>query len=211
MSKIYIAVPCYSQKIQLECAFSIIKLHETLRCMNVSVQMSGLTGESLLFIARNVLVREFMNSDCTHMLFIDDDIEFDALDIIKMLDANKGVIGGAYSTKNTSDPMLVSSSISHVEQYDQMPIVNHVGTGLLLIQRHVFQHIYKTAKIKEINHNGSQLALFFNHMTSDGTYMSEDYYFCNIWRECGGLVYLAKWTTTRHFGVVGFSTSNVIF
>ena len=210
MHKLFIAIPCYNQKIQLECMFSIIKLHEAMRCINVDVQMSGLTGESLLFIARNILVREFLNSDCTHMLFIDDDIEFHADDIVKMLKVNKCVIGGAYSTKNQDDPRIVSSGIEKNEQHNEMPLVNYLGAGLLMVQRHVFENIYVASKIKVITHNGTQLALFFNHLSNDGNYMSEDYYFCQVWKECGGCVYLARWTRTRHFGVVGFPISNLL-
>ena len=66
----------------------------------VNVKFSFLFNESLITRARNYLVDEFLNrSDCTHMLFIDSDINFDPRDVIAMLALDKDVIGGPYPKK----------------------------------------------------------------------------------------------------------------
>lgn len=44
-----------------------------------------LFNESLITRARNYLADEFMRSDCTHMVFLDSDIGFDANDVVAML------------------------------------------------------------------------------------------------------------------------------
>lgn len=201
--KLFLAIPCYSQKIQLECALSIVQLNNTMQQRGITVQMSGLTGESLLFIARNVLVKHFLNSGCTHLLFIDDDIKFDAEDIDRMIQADKDLIGGAYSSKNTSNPSIVCTMLENdVNVESDIVNVKHVGTGLMLIKRRVFEHMLQYTT--EIDHNGEPLLLFFDHKTGSGTYMSEDYYFCDKWRQCGGDVFLAKFTNTIHYGNIGF-------
>ena len=51
--------------------------------------------------ARNLLSAMFLQSDCTHLLFIDADIDFspdDVFSLIRAMDANAevGVLGGAY-------------------------------------------------------------------------------------------------------------------
>lgn len=51
----------------------------------ISIRFYYLFNESLITRARNYCCDEFMRSDCTHMLFIDSDIAFDANDIIGML------------------------------------------------------------------------------------------------------------------------------
>ena len=51
----------------------------------IAVRFYYLFNESLITRARNYCCDEFLRSDCTHMLFIDSDIAFDANDIIGML------------------------------------------------------------------------------------------------------------------------------
>lgn len=54
--------------------------------------------------ARNTLTAMFLASDCTHLLFVDDDIEFSSGDIFSMVRAMDGrpecgVVGGAYARR----------------------------------------------------------------------------------------------------------------
>jgi hypothetical protein len=51
----------------------------------INVRFYYLFNESLITRARNYCADEFLRSDCSHMLFIDSDISFDANDIIGML------------------------------------------------------------------------------------------------------------------------------
>lgn len=51
----------------------------------IQVRFYYLFNESLITRARNYCCDEFIRSDCTHMLFIDSDIAFDANDVIGML------------------------------------------------------------------------------------------------------------------------------
>jgi hypothetical protein len=66
----------------------------------INIKFSFLFNESLITRARNYLVDEFLHrSDCTHMLFIDSDINFNPQDVIAMLALDKDVIGGPYPKK----------------------------------------------------------------------------------------------------------------
>ena len=51
----------------------------------IEVQYFYLFNESLITRARNYCVDTFLRSDCTHMIFIDSDIGFDANDVLAML------------------------------------------------------------------------------------------------------------------------------
>tara|TARA_B100001094_G_C17877559_1_gene645250 strand:- start:81 stop:788 length:708 start_codon:yes stop_codon:yes gene_type:complete len=58
-------------------------------------------NDSLITRARNNLVAKAMNNpDMTHILFIDNDITWDPIDILKLLIADKDLIGGIYPYKN---------------------------------------------------------------------------------------------------------------
>jgi hypothetical protein len=65
----------------------------------MQVQFSFLFNESLITRGRNYLAHEFLESDATHLMFIDADIDFDPKDVIALLAMNKPVIGGPYPKK----------------------------------------------------------------------------------------------------------------
>jgi hypothetical protein len=83
--KLFLATPMYGGM----CAGMYCKSTNDLAalCMHygIELKMYYLFNESLITRARNYCCDEFMRSDCTHMLFIDADIGFEANDVISML------------------------------------------------------------------------------------------------------------------------------
>ncbi|NBO87112.1 MAG: hypothetical protein EBV00_02995, partial [Burkholderiaceae bacterium] len=63
------------------------------------MSFSSMFNESLIQRGRNALAHQFMKTKCTHLLFIDADIKFDANDIIPMVLADKDIICGIYPKK----------------------------------------------------------------------------------------------------------------
>ena len=67
---------------------------------NIPYTLTTSANESLVSRARCHMVAYFMaNPEATHMMFIDADINFDAIDILHMLQHDKDVIVGAYPKK----------------------------------------------------------------------------------------------------------------
>ena len=54
---------------------------------------------SLVTQGRNLCVQAFLNSRCSHMLFVDSDIEFDPASIPTMMDRNKDIVLTPYPMK----------------------------------------------------------------------------------------------------------------
>ena len=83
--KLFVATPMYGGM----CAGMFTKSTNDLSalCMHygIEVKFYYLFNESLITRARNYCCDEFMRSECTHMLFIDSDIGFQANDVISML------------------------------------------------------------------------------------------------------------------------------
>ena len=99
-----VAVPMYGG----QCYGSFAKSSNDLTALaahyGINVRFYYLFNESLITRARNYCCDEFIRSDCTHMLFIDSDISFDANDIIGMLalmgeDSEYDVLAAPYPKK----------------------------------------------------------------------------------------------------------------
>ena len=85
----------------------------------VQAKFSFLFNESLITRARNYLVDEFLyRSDCTHMLFIDSDIHFDARDVMALLALDKDVAGGPYPKKAIKTNSYDRKQLQNFDKWD---------------------------------------------------------------------------------------------
>jgi hypothetical protein len=112
---VYILTPCYGGVCSvnyLTCLFNTIKVFEKLK-INVSVEFCQ--NDSLVTRARNNLIAKAMtNPNMTHVMFIDNDIVWEPMDVLKLFVANKGVIGGVYPLKKYNwEKLLVDPQNSY--------------------------------------------------------------------------------------------------
>jgi hypothetical protein len=206
----------------------------------ITVKFSFLFNESLITRARNYLVDEFLHrSECTHLLFIDSDINFDAKDVIAMLALDKEVIGGPYPKKAIKwkniatglrkDPYIeignleklagdfVFNPVHGTKQFSvSEPLeVLEIGTGFMMVNREVFPKFekaypdlrYKPDHVGQAHFDGSRyIHAYFDTVIDKVTerYLSEDYMFCQWWRNIGGKIYLCPWMRTTHIGTYHF-------
>ena len=99
MTKLFIATPMYGGQCYGYYAQSVLMLQKTMEREGIETVFSFMFNESLITRARNALTHGFLNSDATHLLFIDSDIRFNPEDVIAMLKADKEVICGMYPKK----------------------------------------------------------------------------------------------------------------
>jgi hypothetical protein len=81
---------------------------ELFQQFNIQLQVLFCKSDSLVTRARNNLIAKAMsNPDMTHMIFIDNDITWDPIDIIKLLIADKSIVGGVYPLKTYNFDKIV--------------------------------------------------------------------------------------------------------
>lgn len=92
---------------------------------------------------------------------------------------------------------------------DQPVEIWNGGTGFMLIKREVFKKLGKTVPsyTNDVNDLSGNLKAevikeYFTTSIEKETnrLLSEDYHFCNIWREAGGKVWAAPWCNLAHIG-----------
>ena len=96
--KLFIAIPAYDFKVSLKLAISLARFSQEALKYGIEIQIGSICGCSVVSRARNLLVKDLMESDCTDLLFIDADINFDADDVFRLLawssDPRKGLLPG---------------------------------------------------------------------------------------------------------------------
>lgn len=132
---------------------------------NMMLYFGFTQNESLITRGRNSLTDDFLNTECTHLMFIDADIGFNPNDIIPMVDADKDIICGIYPKKEI-DWCRVKEAVEHGVEANELHdhtgsfVVNFVGgarhvdvrrnqpfeienggTGFMLIKREVFEKL----------------------------------------------------------------------
>ena len=130
---------------------------------------------SLVTHGRNLCVSSFMESNHTHLLFVDSDIEFQTQSVFKMIASDKDVISVPYplkqifwekawermskgDIKNVKDlkykalysyPMKVADD-KNIKIKDGVTEVTHSPTGCMLIKREVIEKMIKAYPNTEI-------------------------------------------------------------
>jgi len=217
---------------------SIVDLTSLCFKYGIELRTSFLFNESLITRARNYCSDDFIRSDFTHLLFIDSDISFDANDVLALLALDKDIIGAPYSKKNINWKTVAKVAQSQKDNFDFDPgvlatvggdyvfnvvpgttkfsvdepvEVMDLGTGMMLIKRHVFDKMkeefphfkYKPDHVGMANFGGDRYihAYFDTIIDPDSErYLSEDYFFTQNWRKIGGKVYLCPWMKVTHIG-----------
>jgi hypothetical protein len=96
-----ILTPCYGGVACIEYVTSLMNTMNAFRTIGINVKIEFCRNDSLVSRARNNLVAKALNDPkVTHVLFIDNDIIWEPVSIIKLLIADKAVIGGIYPLKN---------------------------------------------------------------------------------------------------------------
>lgn len=91
----------------------------------------------------------------------------------------------------------------------------YAGTGFMLIKRHTIETMtaaYPNSKYRSIqtypipkNPSNNQYNLFDCMIDPEsGTYLSEDFAFCQRWRDCGGKIWLDRTSKLTHVGSYEF-------
>lgn len=160
--KLFIGTPMYGGSCLGMYMKSCLDLQTLAFQYDVEVKFSFLFNESLIQRARNYVVDEFLRSDCTHLMFIDADIGFNAIDIFAMLALDNEIAGAPYPKKtikwtNVKKAVFKNPQISESElerlagdivfnpvagttKFDvSEPVeVMEIGTGMMMIKREVF-------------------------------------------------------------------------
>jgi hypothetical protein len=221
-TRVHICMPCYGGMLTESCFMSYIKWSNTCRQLGIDWTMETMTNESLISRARNTLTAKFLhNKESTHLMFIDADIGWEPWHLLVMLNAQKDVIGGLYPMKSLPVKWCVNGfEGAAVSEDGNLQEVSKTGTGFMLIKRDVFEKLNAHPATKPfINDIGLPAELnpfmktYFDTAVRENRYYSEDWTFCENWRDLGGQVWVDKRVLLKHTGtyVFDFQTQDQLY
>ena len=107
--RIYILTPCYGSMCHLNYVSCLIQTMNVLKQYGIDVMVEFCKNDSLVSRARNNLVAKAMNDPkMTHIMFIDSDISWEPISIMKLLVDDKHIVGGVYPLKHYSWERLLT-------------------------------------------------------------------------------------------------------
>lgn len=232
---ILVVTPAYGGLAYVGYISGLLNLERVCREKNIKIDYEFCYNESLIPRARNTLTDLFYNrTNYTHLLYLDADIEFEAEDIIKMLDYDKPLVGGVYPKKSINwekitelvnknneneltceniqaivkDSVVILLEDPTINLNDDFIETRYTGTGILLIQRIVLDKMRESFP-NDVYTAGDKLRTtdffrYFDTELKDRIYLSEDYWFCDRWRQLGGKVYLYTKFRCKHWGTYAY-------
>lgn len=218
-----VGTPMYGGMCCSQYVSSLLGLNEAMMSNGHQITPIFLGNESLIQRARNLLVHLFLKTDASHLLFCDADQEFRPNDVALMIKADKDILTGIVPMKGINwDTAFkaMKKKKTNIENYTGIfntkflkntkvkdintPIeILHGGSGFMLIKREVFEKLMP--HVGYYTNGGHSLGEtkvynFFQVENKNNELLSEDYTFCEKYRELGGKIHAAPWVQTGHFG-----------
>lgn len=218
----HICMPCYGGMLTESTFMSYIKWSNTCRQLGIDWTVETMTNESLISRARNTLVAKFLNTpESTHLVFIDADIGWEPWHLLLLLNHDVDVIGGLYPMKSLPVRWVVNGvEGGDVSEDGNVLEVSKTGTGFMVVKRHVFDKLKEhPAVVPFKNDIGLDPALdpymktYYDTDVREGRYYSEDWTFCENWRDMGGKIWVDKRVLLKHSGsyVFDYSTQQPLY
>jgi hypothetical protein len=208
---LFIAIPAYDFKVSLKLATSLARFAQVAPQHGIDVQIGSVCGCSVVSRARNLLAQDFLESNCTELLFIDSDINFQPDSILRLLawcsEPGKDIVAGVPRVRSTDTVYIATMDKDENGDMtmDHMGLVKakRVATAFMMVRRQVFETLvseHPEWRYEDVRSNRTLPAVFDFLLTEEG-YIGEDFLFCDRARASGFQVWVDPTIELGHMGV----------
>lgn len=200
-ANVFIATPTYTGDVCADYAtcLCLAGMHCILR--DIWLQPHTAPGFSLVEYARNYLVAKFLESNCTHLFWIDSDLFFDPDSIARFINHGKDVVAGVYTTKHPDNPVYPFTSLGPCRN-GLFPAERVPGGFICMSRAAVEKVIAEQCEWHEFEHNGEKIRAprFFNLYLDKVDLVGEDYVASARLRKAGFTVNVDPNVRFLHYG-----------
>jgi hypothetical protein len=214
--KIMLGLPTYDFKVTAKLAISLASFCVQAQRHGIDIQICNISGCSVVSRVRNLIAKDFLDSDCTDLMFIDSDINFEAEDIFRLMawnsDPKKGIVAGIPVARKKGKTYISTLDTDENENifmnYMGLVKAKRVATAFMIIRREVFEKL-RDVHPEWVYHDekkvGDEVIAFFDFALKDGQYIGEDFLFCDRARELGYEVWIDPTIKLGHMGMEEFA------
>jgi hypothetical protein len=196
--RVHVATPAYDGKVDCDYASSMLMAGQICSLQLIETSSAVLGNGAFIEIARNVLVKEFLEAErlkeFTHFMFIDGDLRFESRAMAGLVRSGLPVSCGAYRRRQ--------DEVSYPVRWTPMPKdddrepdrlwmnggwvrCDRVPTGFLCIERGVLEEMtrraiagefpYNTRSVIDLPDKGPTPWLFYTKIDEHGRFVGEDF------------------------------------
>jgi predicted O-methyltransferase YrrM len=186
--KVLLATPAYSTT-SAAYTFAIAQSREALHAAGIQTAYLILQGNCHVDDGRNSIVRDFLESDCTDLVFLDADVDWEPKALVQLCQHDLDIVGGVYPYRREGGQNMPVRMMAGANEVDGLIEVEGLPTGFMKIRRNVLERMAAVAP--KYWDKIYQTALVFDRPTpgSDMTRWGGDVDFCNRWRAMGGRIF----------------------
>jgi hypothetical protein len=198
-SNVLIATPAYNDVFYEPYVRSLFNTQRIANQIGMKLVLGVLGGGFYIEPARNVLAQIFLESDCTHLFFIDADIGWKPENFFDLILSEKQMIGATYP-KKTLPITYCHHPKDPISDLEEPTEVNALPAGFLCIRRDALnQFKLRYPERTCFNENGFDYE-FFTGELRNGKRQGEDIWFSHDMSGAGITPYLAPWIKPTHIG-----------
>lgn len=218
--KIFIFTTCYHSMTSMQYTVSLLKLITFFNSKSIPFVIDFIGDEIIMDKIRNESIAKFMNSSCTHLLFINSDISFEIQAVMDLLLYDKDVVccncpEKKYNWEKIADSIKnEKNSIESIESrgihYSYIPIydkekqiiknnnfikVKYASADFMLIKKNIIERLWDKHQelmiiCNNTNQNNNLIIGLFCSMIKGKDYLSGDYSFCERVNDIGGEIWM---------------------
>lgn len=169
-----------------------------------------------LSVARATLAAMFLaDEEATDHFFIDSDVGFDPSGVVRILERPESIVAGIYPLKRlfpVGYPVELRTEDGTPMGRDGLIEANFLPTGFMRVKREVYGRLIQNypelkyeENVVEVRGSGVRAAYDLFGMGSFGQkFRTEDYAFCQRWRDIGGTLWVYPNIDFKHVGQHAF-------
>jgi hypothetical protein len=206
--KVFVGIPTRSPDIKIYTASSLASSIYEMAMADMTMDLFFWSGDPLVSHARNVILAQFLKSDCDDLLFIDDDVSWAPGAVTRLINHPVDLVAGSYRHKKDDETYPVNfltppDGAIRADLKTGLIDVRDVPFGFCRMTRSCAQRLYDAAKDQPFVHSNApdlECRVVFNVEYHEGQYFGEDYVLCRKWRELGEHVWLDPELALNHTG-----------
>jgi hypothetical protein len=221
-----IGTPAYGGQVTSGFATELAASVSLFQSYNMELHCILLTGHSVIQMARNRVLREFLKTDSEMLVWIDSDISWNPMDLLKLCLHDEEVVGATYRKKvATTTEFTVQLKRGNLDPDKRGLLeVDRIGTGFLRVTRKALEDLTKDCNHLDLHNKANETHTIggsgkYQDSQTDyihnvfevgiykGEFLSEDFIFCEKLKEKGYKIMMDTKIDLGHEGPYTFRGS----